>query len=167
MHDPANDYNICPQCGTEFGNDDDLVSHAELRQRWIDGGGRFWWYEKEYERLTAKAPALQARDAPQVERVYQVIAKVDHVDYLNQVEASLDEIADFGIRIDWRVADGSMAAVKTLGQLAYERDLEHEPTYNCADHGTDAPRPTWNELPEIAREAWERTPTDPENEPAK
>jgi hypothetical protein len=36
------DFNICPCCGTEFGYDDHTVSHAELRQRWIDEG-RQWW----------------------------------------------------------------------------------------------------------------------------
>jgi hypothetical protein len=30
------DYEICPCCGTEFGNDDAELSHQELRQRWAD-----------------------------------------------------------------------------------------------------------------------------------
>jgi hypothetical protein len=66
-----------------------------------------------------------------------------------------------GRPVQWTYhTDGSIAKVKTPGQLAYERDLEHQPTYNCADHGTDAPRPTWSELREIARWSWERNPTD-------
>lgn len=35
-------YEICPQCGTEFGYDDFNTSHAELRQRWIAAGRVFW-----------------------------------------------------------------------------------------------------------------------------
>ena len=31
MPDPPRDYNICPCCGTEFGNDDVEYSYAELR----------------------------------------------------------------------------------------------------------------------------------------
>lgn len=41
---PPSDYHICPCCGTEFGNDDADVSHAELRQRWIAAGAP-WFYE--------------------------------------------------------------------------------------------------------------------------
>lgn len=38
MQHPANAYNICERCGTEFENDDDGVSHEELRKRWILAG---------------------------------------------------------------------------------------------------------------------------------
>jgi hypothetical protein len=60
MHGPASGYNICPQCGTEFENDDETTSHSELRQRWIDGGRRFWWYEKQHERMNKPQAALKA-----------------------------------------------------------------------------------------------------------
>jgi hypothetical protein len=40
----APSYEICPCCGTEFGNDDFSVSHEVLRQRWLDNGAR-WWSE--------------------------------------------------------------------------------------------------------------------------
>jgi hypothetical protein len=40
---PPRDYHICPCCGTEFGNDDDDMTHAELRQQWIDNGAR-WFF---------------------------------------------------------------------------------------------------------------------------
>lgn len=39
---PAEDYLICPSCGTEFGNDDFEYSHDELRSRWLDDGARWW-----------------------------------------------------------------------------------------------------------------------------
>lgn len=36
---PADEGNICPCCGTEFGFDDDLgVSYRELRDRWVEDG---------------------------------------------------------------------------------------------------------------------------------
>jgi hypothetical protein len=45
--------------------------------------------------------------------------------------------------------------MKTAGQVAYERDVEKQPT----DH-VGARRPEWHELPEGVRESWERNPTD-------
>ena len=36
------DGTICPSCGTEFGYDDFLNSHAELRQHWIAQGAQWW-----------------------------------------------------------------------------------------------------------------------------
>lgn len=44
MLDPPADYNICPCCGTEFGNDDAAISHAELRDQWVANGAR-WFFE--------------------------------------------------------------------------------------------------------------------------
>jgi len=77
-------------------------------------------------------------------------------------ECAHSRIADSNGRpVRWTYnEDGSMATVKTPGQLAYERDLEHEPNYNFANHGTDAPRPAWHELSEVARWSWEKNPTD-------
>jgi hypothetical protein len=40
---PPADYNICPCCGTEFGNDDALLSHNELRDQWLAGGAA-WFF---------------------------------------------------------------------------------------------------------------------------
>ena len=45
---PPRDYNICPCCGTEFGNDDALRSHEELRERWILAGAN-WFFGAEPE----------------------------------------------------------------------------------------------------------------------
>lgn len=42
---PPEDYNICHQCGTEFGNDDAEHTHAELRKAWVDAGSKFWYEE--------------------------------------------------------------------------------------------------------------------------
>lgn len=40
---PPEDYDICPCCGTEFGNDDAEYSYDELRYRWLIGGA-LWFY---------------------------------------------------------------------------------------------------------------------------
>jgi len=40
---PPRDYHICPCCGTEFGNDDDDMSHAQLRELWIANGAQ-WFF---------------------------------------------------------------------------------------------------------------------------
>lgn len=42
---PANDYNICPCCGTEFGNDDVDYTLEELRESWIENDCP-WFYEE-------------------------------------------------------------------------------------------------------------------------
>ncbi len=34
-------FEICPQCGTEFGYQDCVTSHEELRKRWIAEGKPF------------------------------------------------------------------------------------------------------------------------------
>jgi hypothetical protein len=43
MDAPPKDYEICSCCGTEFGNDDEFMTHAELRSRWIHKGAP-WFY---------------------------------------------------------------------------------------------------------------------------
>jgi hypothetical protein len=43
LQEPARDYNICMCCGTEFGSDDEMASHAELRGMWIATGAR-WFF---------------------------------------------------------------------------------------------------------------------------
>jgi len=40
---PASDYNICPCCSTEFGNDDSAFSHRQLREIWIASGAN-WFF---------------------------------------------------------------------------------------------------------------------------
>lgn len=86
-----NHYNICPCCGTEFGNDDAHLSHEELCLRWISGGAR--WFSQymnpptgwnPYEQL-ALAGHLVARPlqvnfsepvfAPGLHMQYEVVAK--------------------------------------------------------------------------------------------
>ena len=37
-------FEICPSCGTEFGLDDDELTHEELRQNWIHSGAK--WYSR-------------------------------------------------------------------------------------------------------------------------
>lgn len=44
MVDPPRDYNICERCGTEFGLDDEDCTFAELRERWISLGSK-WFFE--------------------------------------------------------------------------------------------------------------------------
>jgi hypothetical protein len=45
MVDPPKDYNICVCCGTEFGNDDESRTHAQLRQHWISSGAKWFFRE--------------------------------------------------------------------------------------------------------------------------
>jgi hypothetical protein len=43
---------------------------------------------------------------------------------------------------------------KTPGQIAYELDVEQQPSY-----GNKRPRSSWGDLSEVARASWERNPT--------
>lgn len=40
---PPEDYNICPCCGTEFGNDDAQFTHEQLQRQWIAAGSP-WFF---------------------------------------------------------------------------------------------------------------------------
>ena len=40
---PPADYHICPCCGTEFGNEDQELTHAQLRDIWIAHGAN-WFF---------------------------------------------------------------------------------------------------------------------------
>jgi hypothetical protein len=42
MDDPPDDYNICPCCGTEFGNHDVNTSIENLRITWLRRGANWW-----------------------------------------------------------------------------------------------------------------------------
>lgn len=42
MEDPPHDFNICPSCGTEFGNSDVNASIKELRSAWLRSGAKWW-----------------------------------------------------------------------------------------------------------------------------
>lgn len=43
MPDPPVDYNICPCCGTEFENHDELHNPTQLRNKWISRGAK-WFF---------------------------------------------------------------------------------------------------------------------------
>lgn len=40
---PPADYHICPCCSTEFGNDDSVFSHQQLRKMWTETGAH-WFF---------------------------------------------------------------------------------------------------------------------------
>ncbi len=58
MEYPANDFNICQRCGTEFGNDDFHVSHEELRKAWLEAQPSKPFYEKKPNGPDAPPPSL-------------------------------------------------------------------------------------------------------------
>jgi hypothetical protein len=43
LAEPPREYNICDCCGTEFGSDDELRTHAQLRTEWVARGAR-WFF---------------------------------------------------------------------------------------------------------------------------
>ena len=54
---PVEDSMICACCGTQYGYHDSMLSHAELRQRWLDGGAR--WHSKRISPPTDWSVAAQ------------------------------------------------------------------------------------------------------------
>jgi hypothetical protein len=42
LSEPPANFTICPSCGTEFEYFDSFSSHAGLRERWLDGGAKWW-----------------------------------------------------------------------------------------------------------------------------
>jgi len=61
MAQPPENFYICPSCGTEFENDDFEVSHANLRERWLDLGAP--WFSKAVPRPNEWNPISQLRAA--------------------------------------------------------------------------------------------------------
>ena len=48
LDEPPTRYEICPSCGTEFGNHDFFETHAQLRGKWIAAGAK-WWDDEAYK----------------------------------------------------------------------------------------------------------------------
>lgn len=42
MHDPPEDFNYCPCCGTQFGYHDVSRSYSSLLNSWINNGMKWW-----------------------------------------------------------------------------------------------------------------------------
>lgn len=55
LEDPPDDYSICPRCGTEFGVDDDELTHAQLKARWVANGAK--WFDAAAEPTAVDTPA--------------------------------------------------------------------------------------------------------------
>src|SRR2546421_11552015 len=72
---PPSDYHVCPCCGTEFGTDDEDLSHQQLREMWLGSGARWFfgtppaawnWFNQLYEaglmplRVTGREAEVQS-----------------------------------------------------------------------------------------------------------
>jgi len=77
------DYHICPCCGTEFGNDDAILTHDDLRHEWINGGVTWFfgnppvgwnpWVQLEEAGYAYEIPWLRGLTVRQtVESIYNV-----------------------------------------------------------------------------------------------
>lgn len=59
-HDCAS-FEICPCCGTEFGNDDATQSHVDIRLAWFNRGAK--WFSETTLPPPQWDPMKQLRDA--------------------------------------------------------------------------------------------------------
>lgn len=85
MLDPPEDFNICPCCGTEFGNDDFELNHAELRERWEAGG--LLWFSKFTPQPFNWDPIAQITGLGQI-RTIPISISVSVIDYPNHAYAA-------------------------------------------------------------------------------
>src|SRR5208282_4794579 len=74
---PPNNYNICPCCGTEFGDDDADLTHEELQRVWIDGGLR-WFYGNPPQNWNGWNQLLKAKQIQNFPR-YSISTSADAV----------------------------------------------------------------------------------------
>jgi hypothetical protein len=58
---PANHF-VCSCCGTQFGYMDLVLSHAELRDHWVEGGAHFWSPSQMPDGWTATGQLRQIED---------------------------------------------------------------------------------------------------------
>jgi hypothetical protein len=58
---PPEDHNICPCCGTEFGYHDRIISHRDLRRKWIENGCP--WFSRGMSAPKGWSPLVQMLNA--------------------------------------------------------------------------------------------------------
>jgi hypothetical protein len=84
---------------------------------------------------------------------YQIRRCAKHYGHHDFTERLVD-----GAWVPYRLAivaeDEAYLAAKSLGQVAYERDVELDPLYP-----NGSPRKAWSELDNLSRWAWELNPT--------
>jgi hypothetical protein len=99
LYRPPRDYYTCPCCGTEFGYDDYVRDHQELRRRWVASGAG--WFSKTrpapagwsaFIQLLAANLAIQLR-GPEVSRTTVTATASGHVQIPVQVFAGFAQTA--------------------------------------------------------------------------
>jgi len=80
---PANDYNICPCCGTEFEADDFETSHAELREIWRKNGMK--WYSRRIPQPYDFNPAEQLLELLNFREASDTVNGIPQSQYQNVV----------------------------------------------------------------------------------
>jgi len=91
------DYMICGCCGTEFGYDDRVLTHRELRQRWI--ANDFRWFDQQEPKPVGWNPLAQ------LERAgfrADVLALIGHPDNTG-TEDDFDELEPTASQFTWEV----------------------------------------------------------------
>jgi hypothetical protein len=107
---PPEDYNICPCCGTEFGNDDANTTHDELLARWLHNGAP-WFFGAA---PLGWNPYLQLRDRPYLRMILVANAS-------NDVQAPIPKLSNRG------------NAFGTSGQFSYARFVGSETRNDAND----------------------------------
>jgi hypothetical protein len=95
MEHPPTNFNICPSCGTEFGNDDLDWTIGQLRQAWLDNGAQWWSTSK---------PAPEGWNA--VEQVLPLLISIPK---------NVEEITTVADPMIFELAPGQWSAWKSIG----------------------------------------------------
>jgi hypothetical protein len=73
---PPTNYHICPCCSTEFGNDDAVFSHHQLREMWVAGGAN-WFFGQPPKYWNPWMQLIEAKFGAYVPRTYNLHFQLD------------------------------------------------------------------------------------------
>lgn len=83
---PPRDYSICACCGTEFGYDDRILTHEDLRRDWFLGG--YQWFDVDAPPPANWDPVAQLRAAGLIREDSIDIVKIRNRRYVKHYDIS-------------------------------------------------------------------------------
>jgi hypothetical protein len=98
LHYPADDFNICPSCGVEFGYETAGRSYDQLRQEWVNSGAL--WASRVIPEPPSWNPYVQMNAAG---LFYLPPFTVENV-------ARPDEFMEI-LKPEWRMPDGARVSI--------------------------------------------------------
>jgi hypothetical protein len=90
------DYNICPCCGTEFGNDDAEWNHQQLRAAWLAGGAN-WFFGRPPEGWNPWVQLISDRREWLLPKWFILLTVAKHIQTITStlVHQKISDVLDF------------------------------------------------------------------------